>query len=261
MDLNNRTVLVTGATGIGVGAGVASAVARAGGRLVINGRNRDRLREAVARYPGSVAAFADIRDASQVEEMFRRLAAECGVIDGIVNNAGVGLSKPAHEVEEAEFDALYAVDVRAVWLMIRAFVRQLLDNGRGGSIVNVSSVHAHATMPRYSLYAGAKAGIEGMTRGIAYEYGAAGIRCNAIAPGYVHAEQNFGLISTWTSDPEQWVRDHTANHQALQLEISPEDCGELAVFLLSDRSRCITGQTIRIDGGMTAMLYNRDYIE
>lgn len=260
MDLKGKTILVTGGTGIGVGAGICKAVAAAGARLVINGRRREALEAAVARHPGAFGAFGDIRDARQVDELFESAGDECGVIDGLVNNAGVGLSKPAHEVEESEFDALYAVDLRAAWLMTRAFIRQLLAAGRGGSIVNVSSVHAQATMPRYSLYAGAKAGIEGFTRGLAYEYGAHNIRCNAIAPGYVHAEQNFDLIRTWTDDPEEWVREHTANHQALPFEITPEDCGDLAVFLLSDRSRCITGQTIRIDGGMTAMLYNRDFL-
>lgn len=261
MDLQGKTVLVTGGTGIGVGAGVCQAVVAAGGRLIINGRNRERLDAAVARYPGAVGALGDIRDARQVDELFRFAGEECGVVDGLVNNAGVGLSRLAHETEEAEFDDLYEVDLRASWLMARAFIRRLLAAGRGGSIVNVSSVHAHATMPRYALYAGAKAGVEGLTRGLAYEYGANGIRCNAIAPGYVHAEQNYELIRSWSDDPKGWVEEHTMYHQALQQEITPEDCGDLAVFLLSDSSRCITGQTIRIDAGMTAMLYNRDFLE
>ena len=260
MELKGKTILVTGGTGIGVGAGVCRAIVEAGGRLVVNGRNREKLEATLAEYPDAVAALGDIRDARQVEEMFRSIGRDCGAVDGLVNNAGIGLSRLAHEADEEEFDNLYAVDLRASWLMARAFIRQLLEAGRVGSIVNVSSVHAHATMPRYALYAGAKAGIEGITRGLAYEYGAKGIRCNAIAPGYVHAEQNYNLIRSWTDDPEGWVREHTLNHQALQYEITPQDCGELAVFLLSDRSRCITGQTIRIDGGMTAMLYNRDFL-
>lgn len=260
-DLSGKNILVTGGTGVGVGAGVCRAVVEAGGRLIINGRRREALEAAAAAYPGAVAALGDIRDPEQVDRIFEIARSECGTVDGLVNNAGVGLSKPAHEVEESEFDDLYAVDVRAVWLMSRAFLRQLIAAGRGGSIVNVSSVHAHATMPRYSLYASAKAGIEGLTRGLAYEYGSYKIRCNAIAPGYVHAEQNEALIRTWTEDPAGWVRDHTTNHQALPFEITPEDCGELAVFLLSERSRCITGQVVRIDAGMTAMLYNRDFLQ
>jgi NAD(P)-dependent dehydrogenase (short-subunit alcohol dehydrogenase family) len=260
MELKGKTILVTGGTGIGVGAGVCSAIAEAGGRLIVNGRNAEKLEATIAKYPGAIAALGDIRDALQVEEMFRTIERECGIVDGLVNNAGIGLSKLAHEVNEKEFDDLYAVDLRASWLVARGFIRQLLAGGRGGSIVNVSSVHAHATMPRYALYAGAKAGIEGITRGLAYEYGAKGIRCNAMAPGYVHAEQNYELIRSWTDDPQGWVHEHTLNHQALQYEITPRDCGDLAVFLLSDRSRCITGQTIRIDGGMTAMLYNRDFL-
>jgi len=254
-ELKGKNILVTGGTGIGVGAGICRAVHEAGGKLIINGRRREALDAAVTRYPGSVGALGDIRDPMQVEEIFRTVEGRCGTVDGLVNNAGVGLSKPAHEVEESEFDDLFSVDVKAAWLMTRAFIRRLLAAKRGGSIVNVSSVHAQATMPRYSLYAGAKAGIEGLTRGLAYEYGEYNIRCNAIAPGYVHAEQNYDLIRTWTEDPQAWVHQHTENHQALPFEITPEDCGELAVFLLSERSRCITGQTVRIDAGMTTIGY------
>jgi NAD(P)-dependent dehydrogenase (short-subunit alcohol dehydrogenase family) len=144
-----------------------------------------------------------------------------------------------------------------VWVVSRIFARELINAGRCGAIVNVSSVHAHATMDRYAVYAAAKAGVEGLTRGMAVELGEYGIRCNAIAPGYVHAEQNLRLLRTLTDDPAGWAERHTSVEQPLPRLIEPIDCGQAAVFLLSEMSRCITGQTVRVDAGLTARLYNR----
>jgi NAD(P)-dependent dehydrogenase (short-subunit alcohol dehydrogenase family) len=258
VDLTGKTVLVTGAGGSGVGFGVCRAVREAGGRLVVNELRPEDV-EAAAETHGAEGAFAaDISSAGQVEEMFARIAERFGKVDGLVNNAGVGLSRPAHEASPQEFDRLHGIDLRGLWLVSRAFARQAL--GQGGAIVNVSSVHARATMNGYAIYAAAKAGVEGLTRGMAVELGAGGIRCNAIAPGYVHSRQNLELIANWSADPEGWVRDHTYEQQALPREIEPVDCGWATVFLLSERSRCITGQVLGVDAGMTAMLYNRGFV-
>ena len=135
-----------------------------------------------------------------------------------------------------------------------------MTESKSASIVNISSVHAHSTTARYALYASAKAGVEGLTRGLAVELGPMNIRCNAIAPGYVHAEQNFDLIRTWTDDPQAWIRAHSVNQQALEFEIEPIDCGWVVAFLLSELARAITGQVIRVDAGMTALIYNKSFL-
>src|SRR5690606_14204073 len=129
---------------------------------------------------GDVSRYAD------VEAMFNRLEKEVGLIHGLVNNAGIGLSKPFHEASEEVFDNLYDVDVKGVWIISKFFVRQLLKNNSPGSIVNVSSVHARSAIWRYAIYASAKSAVEGLTRGMAVELGKHEIRVNAIAPGYVH---------------------------------------------------------------------------
>ena len=138
--------------------------------------------------------------------------------------------------------------------MSKFFVNQLLKNNSPGSIVNVSSVHARATISRYAIYASAKSAVEGLTRGMAVELGKHEIRVNAIAPGYVHAEQNYDLLRTWTNDPEQWVRDYIENEQVIHRAIKAEDCGYTVAFLLSDLSKSITGQTIYVDNGDTIKL-------
>ena len=193
--------------------------------------------------------------------MFEVIKEKVGTVNGLVNNAGVGLSRFAHEASPAEFDNLYNIDIRAVWQVSKFFVNQLLDNKMTGNIVNVSSVHAFATQPRYALYCSVKSAVEGLTKGMAYELGHHNIRCNAIGPGLVKAEQNYDLIKTWADDPVQWETDFINYQQAMPKNIYPVDCGNTVAFLLSDYSAAITGQTIYVDAGTTIMIHNRDFIE
>ncbi len=95
---------------------------------------------------------------------------------------------------------------------------------------------------------------------MAYELGKHDIRVNAIAPGLVHAEQNYDLIKTWADDPQKWEADFVQNQQAIPRLIQPVDCGNVAAFLLSDLSRSVTGQTIYVDAGTTIMIFGRDFV-
>lgn len=253
--LVGRTVLVTGATGVGVGAGICQAVHAAGGRLVLNGLSERDLAPVLDRYPGAVGVVGDVSKPEDAERIVRTAAERCGPVTALVNNAGVGLVEPFHHASDEQFDRIFDVDVRGLWLVSRAFTRQLTELGLPGAIVNVSSVHGRATMDRYSIYAAAKAAVDGLTRGCAIELGKHGVRCNAIAPGYVHSEQNVHLLGQISPDPAGWVEHHRLAEQPLQRFIEPVDCGWAAVFLLSELSRCVTGQTLYVDAGLTARLY------
>ncbi|MDN5200290.1 SDR family oxidoreductase [Fulvivirgaceae bacterium BMA10] len=257
MNLKNRIVLVTGGGGIGVGAGVCKALSKFGATVILNEIDMEKAEQAAKKYPGAIPVAADISQPEEIANMFEKVTAEVGVIDGLVNNAGVGLSKMAHEVSEEEFDRLYDIDIKGVWQVSKAFVNGLLAHKKPGSIVNISSVNAHSTMSRYAIYASAKAAVEGLTRGMAVELGPYNIRVNAVGPGYVHAEQNYDLIKTWTDDPEQWVKDFIIDQQALNFDILPEDCGNTVAFLISELSRAVTGQTLYVDNGSTSLLFNR----
>lgn len=260
MDLKNSNVLVTGAAGIGVGFGVCQALEEAGATIIINDIDQLKVDQAVAKFNKAIGVKADITNPVEVEYMFDQIVDQVGVIHGLVNNAGVGLNKAVHEISEEEYDTLYDVNMKAVWRVTKFFTKQLLEHKASGNIVNVSSVHAFASQPNYSTYASSKNAVEGFTRAIAYELGQYNIRCNAIAPGMVHAEQNLDLIKQWSDDPQQWVDDFVQYQQVLHHLIEPIDCGRTAVFLLSDKSRSITGQTIYVDAGKTIMLFNKDYI-
>ena len=254
MDLKGKNILVTGGGGFGVGEGICNVLIASGARVIINERKREMADAAGKKHVKAFKVVADISNPTEVEDMFAFIEKEYGILDGLVNNAGIGLSKPAHEANQQEFDQLYGVDVRGVWMVSKLFVNQLLKNGLAGNIVNVSSVHAHSTIPGYAIYASAKSAVEGLTRGMAVELGGKNIRVNAIAPGYVHAEQNYELIRSWTENPEQWVEEYIFKEQVIHRKIQAEDCGYAVGFLLSDHSRCITGQTIYIDCGTTIKL-------
>jgi NAD(P)-dependent dehydrogenase (short-subunit alcohol dehydrogenase family) len=261
MDLSNKNIIVTGAAGFGVGFGVASALSKLGACVIVNALTLKEAEEAAAKLPNAIPVAADITNAEEVEAMFETLSRQVGIIHGLVNNAGIGLSKEAHKVSEDEFDNLYDVDVKAVWRLSKLFANQLIKNDCEGSIVNISSVHACATISKYAIYASAKSAVEGLTRGMAVELGKHKIRVNAVAPGYVHAEQNLELIKTFADDPELWVEKHTKDYQSLPFEINAEDCGNVVGFLLSELSRVVTGQVIYADNGTTSMLYNNSFIE
>ena len=125
--------------------------------------------------------------------------------------------------------------------------------GTSGSIVNVASVHAIATARRFAAYAAMKAAVAGLTRGMAVELGESGIRCNAVAPGFVETSESRSSIATWSDDPERWIEEHRRVHQALDMAIEPEDCGRVVAFFLSDASRAVTGQVLAVDGGWTSV--------
>lgn len=261
MDLSNKNILVTGAAGFGVGHGVAVALSKMGACVIINARTLEKAQTVAKTLPKAIAVAADITNEDQVQDMFAILAEQVGVIHGLVNNAGIGLSKEAHHVTDEEFDKLYNIDVRAVWKLSKLFANQLIKNNTEGSIINISSVHSAATISKYAVYASAKSAVEGLTRGMAVELGKHHIRVNAVAPGYVHAEQNLELIKTFADDPEFWVEQHTKDYQSLPFEIQAEDCGNVVGFLASEYSRAVTGQVIYVDNGTTSMLYNNSFIE
>lgn len=260
IDLEGKTYLVTGGAGVGVGAGICEAILDCGGRVLINDIDCKKTEIAAGKHSNAFSFPGDISDPEVVKELFAQIKKEHGTIHGLVNNAGVGLRKKANLANESEFDRIYSIDVKAVWMMTKAFANQLVKENEIGHIVNISSVHAHQTISKYAIYASAKAAVEGLTRGISIEMGEHGIRCNAIAPGYVDSISNRESIRSWSDDPETWLANQQNKYQSLHHPINPRDCGNVAVFLLSDLARSITGQTIVVDAGFTNLLHANDFI-
>jgi NAD(P)-dependent dehydrogenase (short-subunit alcohol dehydrogenase family) len=179
-----------------------------------------------------------------------------GRLDGIVNNAGIGLCKLSGEIKDDEFDRILDVDLRSVFRFCRSALPALTR--AGGAIVNIGSVHAHATFRGYAVYAAAKAAVEAFTRGLAVDYGPHGVRANCINPGLVMSPQNRDLIAQFASNVDAWLEAYVRTKQLVPALPTAEQVGELAAFLMSEHAQTITGQAITIDGGTSIMLYERE---
>jgi 7-alpha-hydroxysteroid dehydrogenase len=245
-SLEGRSVVVTGG-GTGIGEACARRAAEEGARVTICGRTESRLEAAAARIrSGGSEVLTLVADVTVEEDVVRLVnsAAEFGGgLHGFVANAGGGGGlAPYHLQPVDEFIRVLHLNVVSTLLCIKHAVSRLVDSG-GGSFVGMSSIAGHVTHPNFGAYPVAKAGIESMMRNAADEYGAFKVRFNSIQPGFITTEAMEGIERggpVWNSYVEQTPLADVGR---------PEDIGNVALFLLSDESRWITGQAIAVDGG------------
>ena len=242
--LNGKVAVITGA-GAGVGKGIARVFAREGAKVLavdFSGAQNDTAAEL---GPNVVPFQADLSDERDIEAMFAQALNVFGCVDALVNNAGtIGGLRP--EITVAEYDQMTSINLRGVLLSCKYGIQTMLKNG-GGAIVNLSSASSLNTESMASLvYAAAKAGVNSITKSLAVQYGPQGIRVNAIAPGYTETER--------TRDAPAEHKIKSASKAALGRQAQPEEQGEVAAFLVSDRASFVTGVIIPVDGGWTAKL-------
>jgi NAD(P)-dependent dehydrogenase (short-subunit alcohol dehydrogenase family) len=192
----------------------------------------------------AVPMALDVTEVESVREVVAATVAEFGAVDALVNSAGVGLRKEGGEATAEEFDRVHAINYRGPWTCIREVLPIMLENG-GGSIVNIGSVHAAGAAETFTLYAGTKAALAALSRGIARDYGRRGVRCNIVHPGAVEARGN-----------EHLLQDFVATRQMLPDAVEAIDIGNAVAFLLSAEARAITGVELFVDAGTTAMLFS-----
>lgn len=248
--LPGKVAVVTGA-GSGIGAATAVAMAREGAAVVLAGRTAARVEAVAARIAAAggraLAVPTDVTVEDDVVAVLDRAVAEFGRLDVLHSNAG-GNARADRDVEttpEAVWHEALQLNLVAVATTIRHAIPRMTATG-GGSVVVTASAGAFAGGTGKVAYAAAKAGVIALVKHVASSHGRAGIRCNAVAPGLVLSEGALAQL------PPPLL-DAIARHQPLAGFTTPEDVADLAVFLGSDESRYVTGQTITIDAGTTAM--------
>jgi NAD(P)-dependent dehydrogenase (short-subunit alcohol dehydrogenase family) len=247
--LDGKSVLVTGAAR-GIGAAVAEAVVEEGGAVALLDIDAEGADTAARLSDRGAARFfpCDVRSLAAVERAVADAEQALGGLDGLVNNAGINAYFDAVAMTEDDWDSVFAVDLKAAWMLAKAALPGLID--RRGAIVNISSIQAGLTLRGFFPYAAAKAGLEGLTRSLALEYAPAGVRVNAVAPGYTETR----LVDEWLElqdDPAAALAGVLAAIPLGRLA-DPREVGNAVVFLLSDQASAITGATLAVDCGVGA---------
>lgn len=235
--LEGKTALVTGGR-LGIGRSISEAYVAEGATVHMCGRG-----ERPSDLPGHFKWHpCDVSDTEQVSEM----AAKIGVLDIVVNNAGIQVEKTVVESTDEDWDLVMGTNAKGLFNVCRAFIPKL---NAGGSLINLGSISGKAADPSMALYNASKAFVHGLTRSMAVDHGPH-IRCNAICPGWTETgmlDAGFALAV----DPEKAKQDALARHPVRRFG-KPEDIASMAVWLASDASSFATGQCYTIDGGLTS---------
>lgn len=245
--LAGRLYLVTGASS-GLGKAAAMRVAACGGRLIICGRNRERLGALAAELGSTCIAEvgSDICDADATADLVERLASNHGALDGVFHSAGVEMIKPMRYCKQAHISDVFGASVNGAYGIARASAKRGIVRD-GGSLVLMSSVAARSGQPGLGAYSGAKAAIEGLVRSLAAELASRSVRVNAVAAGAVVTEMHDRATELMG---QQSTSEYEARHMFGFGK--PIDIANAVMFLLSDASSWITGSTLAVDGGYGA---------
>ena len=251
LKLSNKTFIVTGASS-GIGSATAEVLARYGANVVVAARRAELCAEVTDRIisSGGNATYipTDVTDPDDVNQMIRHTINTFGRIDGAFNNAGVLLdSGRIHEMDVAVLRRSWEVNVMGVWLCMKAELEAMVEQGRGGAIVNDSSRNGLRADIKRPAYTATKHAVTGLTKAAALDYARMNIRINGICPGPIDTDM---MRSVDRGDME--LRHRIESAVPLARYGKPEEVGELVAWLLSDNASFITGQMVGIDGGLLA---------
>jgi glucose 1-dehydrogenase len=255
-DLLGKNVLVTGGTS-GIGQATAVRFAEHGASVAINylttpgeaagteEQVHTCLRKVRQHGVRDVLVQGDVSSEEDVVRMVREATERLGGLDILINSAGIQISRPSEQLSGAEFDHVLAVDLRGSFLCAREAIRHFLGEDKGGSIVNISSVHQLIPKPNYLGYSASKGGMQNLTRTLALEYAGQGVRVNGVGPGATVTPIN----RAWIDDPVK--RAQVEEHIPMRRAGEADEMAGVVCFLASDLGAYITGQTIFVDGGLT----------
>jgi glucose 1-dehydrogenase len=254
--LKGKNVLVTGGTS-GIGQAIAVRFAEYGANVAINylrqpeeaAETEEHVHACINKVQQQgvqdVLVQGDVSREDQVVRMVEHAATELGGLDVLVNNAGIQISRPSHELSTEDFEKVLAVNLRGAFLCAREVIRRFLEKDSPGVIVNISSVHQLIPKPNYLGYSVSKGGMQNLTRTLALEYAGRGIRVNGIGPGATITPIN----RAWVDDPKR--AEQVTSHIPMARAGTADEMAGVTCFLASDDASYITGQTLFVDGGLT----------
>jgi gluconate 5-dehydrogenase len=248
--LDNRIALITGSSG-GIGLAMAHALSEAGATVILNGRNKPRLEEALAGLnelgrKADTATF-DVTRSNEVRKGVADILATHGRIDILVNNAGIQHRAPLQDFPEDDFRRVIDTNLTSAFLVGQAVASTMMER-RQGNIINICSVQSELARPSIAPYAASKGGLKMLTKGMALDWGKYGIRVNGLAPGYFKTELNAALVGD--APFSAWLEQRTP----LGRWGNTDELAGAALFLASDASSFVTGHILYVDGGITSCL-------
>ena len=248
--LDGQLALVTGSS-TGIGLALARGLAQAGARVVLNGRDTQRLASAQAALRGEGLAIEsrafDVCDPAATEAAVAGIEADFGALDVLVNNAGITRRGAFHEMPVADWQAVLRTNIDSAFIVGQAVARRMVPRGRG-TIINICSVMSELARPGNAAYTASKGALKMLTKGMAIDLAPHGLRVNAIGPGYFKTELTAALAADEKFNA--WLIGRTPARRWGKVE----ELAPVAVFLASDAARFINGHILYVDGGVTATL-------
>ncbi len=249
-DLNGKTAIVTGASS-GIGCHAAELLAGAGAKVAVAARRLDALSDLVARIEAAdgraIPIHLDVTDADSIKACVETAETELGAVSILVNNAGIAVTKPTLEQEEADWDRVLDTNLKGVWLMAQEVARHMERLGHGGTIINIASILGLAGTQQLAGYCASKGGVVTLTKAMAADLARHDIRVNAIAPGYIVTDINRNFLASPEAEP---LRKRIPQRRFG----GPEDLDGVLLLLASDASRFMTGSLLVVDGGQSSVL-------
>lgn len=249
-DLTGKVALVTGSSG-GIGLVMAGALAEAGARVVLNGRDAQRLERAAealrARGFAPGMAVFDVTKSEEIRKATSAIVDEYGRVDILINNAGIQHRAPLQDFAEDDFRRIIDTNLTSAFLVGQTVARQMIEQ-RAGTIINICSVQSELARPGIAPYSASKGGLKMLTKGMALDWGRHGIRVNGLAPGYFRTDLNKALVEDAAFSG--WLEQRTPMGRWGETD----ELTGAALFLASAASSFVTGHILYVDGGITSCL-------